>query len=58
MSKWDKKYLELCKEILEDGVEALGNLGGLVPITTLDATIPLGLSNLTFFSITLLTISA
>ena len=21
MSKWDKKYLELCKEILENGTE-------------------------------------
>ena len=43
---------------LDEGVEELGNLGGLVPTTTLDATIQLGLLNLTFFSITLLTISA
>lgn len=27
MSKWDKKYLELCKEILEDGVEVENRTG-------------------------------
>lgn len=27
MSKWDKKYLELCKEILENGTEVENRTG-------------------------------